>query len=369
MMAPALGVPSRDMDAGLPRGTVTFLFSDIEGSTELSRRHGAAYGDLRAEHRRLLREALEAHRGHEVDAEGDAFFVVFERATDAVAAAVAAQRALVAADAVRVRIGLHTTEPHLHSDGYVGVGVSRAARICAAAHGGQIVLSHATAGIVEDDEKLDVRLSDLGDHYLKDISRPQRLFQIDADGLPSEFPPLGTRAAAGTIATLLAIDLAGWRRVMRELGDDGAAAAAAAYHRIVAETARANDGVEVERAADWAMCVFSSPKSALLAVAAIRAELRNSDWIPGIEKPELAAAVHTGRVTSLAGGQLGSPALRATLLCNSAEPGQVLVSHSTQALLEGEILRELELRDLGERELPGMTPTRVFELLGPSASS
>src|SRR5512132_303886 len=105
------------------------------------------------------------------------------------------------------------------------------------------------------------------------------LFQIDADGLPSEFPPLGTRTAAGAIATLLAIDLAGWHRVMREIGDDGAAAAAAAYHRIVAETAHANDGLEVERVADWSMCVFSSPKSALLAATAIRSELRTSDWI------------------------------------------------------------------------------------------
>jgi class 3 adenylate cyclase len=357
------------MDAGLPRGTVTFLFSDIEGSTELARRHGAAYGDLRAEHRRLLREALETHRGHEIDAEGDAFFIAFERATDAVAAAVAAQRALVAADAVRVRIGLHTTEPHLHPDGYVGVGVSRAARICAAAHGGQIVLSHATAGIVEDHELVDVRLRDLGDHYLKDIARPQRLYQIDADGLPTEFAPLGTRPAAGTIATLLAIDLAGWHRVMRELGDDGAAAAAAAYHGIVAKTARANDGVTVERAGDWAMCVFSAPKSALLAAATIRVELRNGDWIRGTHKPELAAAVHTGRVTGLAGGQLGTAALRVSQLCNLAEPGQVLVSHSTEALLEGETMGELGLRDLGERELPGMTPTRVYELLGPSASS
>jgi class 3 adenylate cyclase len=357
------------MDAGLPRGTVTFLFTDIEGSTELSRRHGAAYGDLRAEHRRLLREALEAHRGHEIDAEGDAFFIAFERATDAVAAAVAAQRALIVTDAVRVRMGLHTAEPHLHSDGYVGVGVSRAARICAAAHGGQIVLSYATAGIVEDDETLGVRLRDLGDHYLKDVPRPQRLFQIDADGLPSEFPPLGTRVNAGTIATLLAVDLAGWRRVMSELGDDGAATAAAEYHRIVAENARANDGVVVERAADWALCVFSSPKSALVAVAAVQVELRNGDWIEGTDTPELAAAVHTGRVTSLAGGQLGSSANRVARLCESAEPGQVLVSHSTQALLEGELLGELRLRDLGERELPGTKPTRVYELLGPSTSS
>jgi class 3 adenylate cyclase len=355
------------MDAGLPRGTVTFLFSDIEGSTELSRRHGAAYGDLRAEHRRILREAFEAHHGHEIDAEGDAFFIGFERATDAVAAAVAAQRALVAADGVRVRMGIHTTEPHLHSDGYVGVGVSRAARICAAAHGGQIVLSQATAGIVEDDELLDVRLRDLGDHLLKDISLPQRLFQIEADGLPPEFPPLGTRTAAGTIATLVAIDLAGWRRVMDELGDDGADAAAAEYHRIVVEAARANDGVELEGVADWSLCVFSSPKSALLAVAAIRVELRDSDWIQ-TEKPELAAAVHTGRVTRLVGGQLGSPAFRVSKLCNSAEPGQVLVSHSTHALLEGELLGELGLRDLGQRELPGITPMHVYELVGPPVS-
>lgn len=156
---------------------------------------------------------------------------------------------------------------------------------------------------------------------------------------------------------------------MRELGDDGAAAAAAAYHRIVAETARANDGGEVERAGDWAMCVFSSPKSALLAVAAIQMELRNSDWIEGTEKPELAAAVHSGRVTSLAAGHLGSPAARVAGLCKAAEPGQVLVSHSTQALLEGEVLGELGLRDLGEQELPGMTPTRVYELVGRSGSS
>jgi class 3 adenylate cyclase len=357
------------MDAGRPRGTVTFLFCDIEGSTALSRQHGAAYGDLRAEHRRLLREALEAHHGHEVDAEGDGFFAAFERAADAIAAAVDAQRAFLVADAVRVRMGLHTTEPHVHADGYVGVGVSRAARICASAHGGQIVLSHATAGIVEDDENLDVRLRDLGDHYLKDISRPQRLFQIDADGLPCDFPPLSAGGASGTIATLLALDLADWLRVMRDVGDDGAAMAAAAYHRVVDESARANNGFEVERAGDKALCVFLSAKRALLAVAAIRMELRHRDWIQGTAKPELAAAIHTGRVTSLVGGQLGSPAARVIQLCNTAEPGQVLVSHSTQALLEGEVLGELQLRDLGERELPGTTPIRVYELLDPSPSS
>jgi class 3 adenylate cyclase len=357
------------MDAGLPRGTVTFLFSDIEGSTELSRRHGAAYGDLRAEHRRVLREVFQAHHGREVDAEGDAFFIGFERASDAVAAAVAAQRALSATGEVRVRIGLHTTEPHLHAEGYVGVGVSRAARICAAAHGGQIVASQATAGIVEDGELLDVRLRDLGEHYLKDIPRPQRLFQIDADGLQSEFPALGAKAVAGTIATLLAIDLAGWRRVIRELGDDGAARAAVEYHRIVAEIARVNGGVEIERTADNSMCLFQSPKGALLAITAIQAELRSRDWIEGTEKPELAAAVHTGRLAGVTGGELGWTAWRVVVLCDSAEAGQILVSHATQALVEGEILNGLELRDLGERELAGTTPARVYELIGPFSSA
>lgn len=323
------------MDSELPRGTVTFLFSDIEGSTDLSRRHGAGYGDLRAEHRRLLRESFQAHGGQEVDVEGDAFFVVFERAIDAVAAAVAAQRALEAADIVRVRIGLHTTEPHLHADGYVGVGVSRAARICAAAHGGQIVLSHATAGVIEDHELPGVGMRDLGDHYLKDIPRPQRLFQIDADDLASDFPPLGTRAAAGSIATLLFIDLNGWRRVMRELGDDGASAAAAAYRRIVRETASANDGSLLEGAGDHMMCMFSSAKNAIGAAAEIRTTLQNSDWIHGTQKPEVSAAIHSGRVASHAAGDLGTPALRVVQLSELAEPGQVLVSHSTQALLEG----------------------------------
>lgn len=120
----------------------------------------------------MLREVFQAHDGREVDAEGDAFFIGFERASDAVAAAVAAQRALLARGVVRVRVGLHMTEPHLHAEGYVGVGVSRAARICGAAHGGQIVVSQATAGVVEDDELLDVRLRDLGEHYLKDIPGP-----------------------------------------------------------------------------------------------------------------------------------------------------------------------------------------------------
>ncbi len=344
---------------------MTFLFSDIEGSTELSRQHGLAYGDLRAEHRRLLREAFAAHAGSVIDTEGDAFFVVFDRTTDAVAAAVAAQRALAASGTLRVRMGIHTTEPHLHRDGYVGVGVTRSARICAAAHGGQVLLSHATAGVIEDQNVPDLRLRDLGEHYLKDIPHPQRLFQVEASGLPSEFPPLAAAAAAGSIGTLLLIDLAGWSRVMRELGDDAAASAGAAYHRIVDEYARANSGRLVERFGDHTLSVFAAADQAIVAAAAIRSALRDSDWIDcRTEKPRPCAAIHTGRLPRPFEGQLGAPAIRVNRLCALAEPGQVVVSHATHALLEGQLLERLALHDLGERVLPGAeAPERVYELV------
>ena len=353
------------MSVGLPTGTVTFLFSDIEGSTELSRQHGVAYGDLRAEHRRVLREAFAAQGGSVIDALGDAFFVVFDRATDALAAAVAAQRALANTGAVRVRIGIHTTEPHLHSDGYVGVGVTRAARICAAAHGRQIVVSQATAAIVEDQNIADLRLRDLGEHRLKDISQPQRLFQVEAEGLLSEFPPLAAATTAGSIGTLLVTDLVGWGRIMRELGDDAAAAAATAYYRIVDEHVRANNGRLVERGGDHTLSLFSTAEDAVIAAARIRMGLRESDWIDdGINKPTICAAIHTGRLARPSEGHFGSPAFHAFRLSASAEPGQILVSHATQAMLEGQILDRVSLRDLGERVLPGAeAPERVYELV------
>lgn len=350
------------MAGDLPRGTVTFLFSDIEGSTELSRVHGAAWGDVRADHRRILRDVFATHGGRELETEGDAFFIVFERALDAVAAAVVAQRSLTDAGVVRVRIGVHTTEPFLHPDGYVGVGVSRAARICAAASGGQIVASQATAGIVEDHQPAEFSLRDLGEHYLKDIPQPQRLYQIDAPDLDSQFPPLGVRTATGVVGTLLFIDLDGWSRVLRDLGDDEASSATASYHRIVRGVATANNGAELEMGGDHSMCVFFGAKDAVVAAAAIRSELHEQEWIYGTDKPRITAAIHTGRLARVVGGQLGVAAFHVTQLCATAEPGQVLVSHSTHALLEGELLDGLELIDLGERELQRRPPARVFEL-------
>jgi YVTN family beta-propeller protein len=180
------------MEAGpeRPSGTVTFLFSDIEGSTRLLQRLGALYGGALAEHQRLLREAFAAHGGHEIDTQGDSFFVAFRSAKDAVAAAVDAQRALAEYDwpegaEVRVRMGIHTGEPVAGEERYVGLGVHRAARIGAAAVGGQVLVSESTRALLRDDPLPDIALRDLGLHRLKDIDEPERLFELNARGLVS----------------------------------------------------------------------------------------------------------------------------------------------------------------------------------------
>src|SRR4051794_6644641 len=179
--------------AELPTGTVTLLFSDIEGSTRLLQRVGDAYAELLATHRALLLDAFGAHRGVVVDSEGDAFFVAFESAKDAAGAAALAQRALAGhewaeGEQIRVRIGLHTGEPRVVEGRYVGLDVHHAARVMAVAHGGQVLLSEPTRTLLESE----TRVRDLGEHRLKDIATPQRLYQLELDDLPNEFPPLQT---------------------------------------------------------------------------------------------------------------------------------------------------------------------------------
>jgi class 3 adenylate cyclase len=161
--------------AGLPTGTVTFLFTDVEGSTRLLHELGDAYADVLAEHRRVLREAFTRHDGVEVDTQGDAFFVAFAKASDALSAAAAAHDAL-ASGPIKVRMGLHTGEPLLTEEGYVGIDVHRAARIAAAGHGGQILLSRSTRDLVGDGG-----LRDLGEHRLKDLTAPERIYQVGDD--------------------------------------------------------------------------------------------------------------------------------------------------------------------------------------------
>ncbi len=167
----------------LPSGTVTFLFTDVEGSTRLLQEHGDDYADLLSEHRHTLRDAFARHSGVEVDTQGDAFFVAFASAAEAVAAAAEARDTLESGP-IRVRMGLHTGEPIVTDEGYVGIDVHRAARIAAAAHGGQIVLSETTRGLLDSDTST----RNLGEHRLKDLTGAERLYQL-GDG---EFPPLRT---------------------------------------------------------------------------------------------------------------------------------------------------------------------------------
>src|SRR5215210_470679 len=179
--------------AELPSGTVTLVFTDIERSTRLLQRTGDAYAGLLATHRELLREAFNRNGGGELDGEGDAFFVAFASANDAAAAAAAAQQALAAhewpeGNEIRVRIGLHTGEPRTVDGRYVGLDVHHAARVMGAAHGGQVLLSEAARTLLN--ERVPVR--DLGEHRLKDLTGPQRLYQLEVEGLPSEFPPVQT---------------------------------------------------------------------------------------------------------------------------------------------------------------------------------
>jgi predicted ATPase/class 3 adenylate cyclase len=165
----------------LPSGTVTFLFTDVEGSTKLLHELGAdRYADALAEHRRVLRDAFVAHGGVEVDTQGDAFFIAFPTAPSALQAAVAANDGL-APGPIRMRMGIHTGTPHVGEEGYVGVDVHRAARIAACGHGGQVLVSASTALLVGTEE-----LRDLGEHRLKDLSAPERVYQLGEE----DFPPL-----------------------------------------------------------------------------------------------------------------------------------------------------------------------------------
>ena len=202
----------------LPSGAVTFVFTDIEGSTRLVRHLRARYAEVLGEHQRLLREAFSEHGGHEIDTQGDAFFYAFGSAYEAVLAAIDVQRALSGhewpeAAEVKVRIGIHTGQAVPANGRYTGLAVHRGARICSAGHGGQVLVSQATQSLLEDEEDGDLGLGmlDLGDQRLKDIERPVRLYQVTAPGLPTDFPPpRGEAPPTDALEATMAAPL--WRR-------------------------------------------------------------------------------------------------------------------------------------------------------------
>jgi DNA-binding NarL/FixJ family response regulator/class 3 adenylate cyclase len=176
--------------AELPTGTVTFLFTDVEDSTGFVRELGDAYGGMIADHRRLVRSAVEDRDGYEIDCRGDEFFLAFGRPDDAVETAIEIQLKHEAhrwpgERPVRVRMGIHTGQPAVEEDDYVGIDVHHVARLCSVGHGGQVLLSQATLDALKD-----VDVKDLGEHELKGLPQPERIFQLVRAGADNEFPPL-----------------------------------------------------------------------------------------------------------------------------------------------------------------------------------
>ena len=228
----------------LPAGTVTFVFSDVEGSTELLKRLGDHYAALISDHRRIVRETFGAHGGIEIDAQGDAFFFAFARARDAAAAAVEAQRAHAEhtwpkGEHVRVRMGLHTGEPAVGEEGYLGLDVVRAARICTAGRAGHVLVSEATRALLGSSVPEGVSVHPLGERRLKDLDEPERVYELVIDGAEQAEPETGPPEVAaddGGDVDARAADLA------RRFSEDIKASVLGSLERRLAERERRGRG-------------------------------------------------------------------------------------------------------------------------------
>ncbi len=296
----------------LPSGTVTFLFTDVEGSTELVRQLGEDYAGVLNVHRSLVREAVEQHRGFEVDTQGDAFFFTFRRASDGVRAAVDAQSALAQHEwppgaTVRIRIGLHTGEARSEDGRYYGLSVHRAARICGVAHGGQVLLSESTRSLLADEEQLGgVGFRDLGPLALKDFDQPIRVYRLTAPGLVDvdtrprakarrrrrvavAAAALGALVAAAIVAFVLA--LGGGRGAVRVPSDSVALvdAASGAIRDAVPVGSQPNS-IALDSSAAW---VSNSGSST---VTRIDASTRATSQIGGFQSAPYALAAGAGRI-------------------------------------------------------------------------
>ena len=336
------------MRADLPSGTVTFLFTDVEGSTKLLHDVGAdAYAEALAEHRRAIRDACVAAGGVEVDTQGDAFFFAFPTAPGAVAAAEAMTAAL-ASGPIRVRAGLHTGTPLLAEEGYVGDDVHRAARIAAAGHGGQVLVSAATASLVE------VELTDLGEHRFKDLGAPERVYQLGDGG----FPPLKS-----LYRTNLPVPATGFLGRERELADIGELLSDSA--RLVTLTGPGGTGKTrlaiqaaaeaAESFADGIWWISMSPLRDARLVAAAVAQSLSVEEEPGKDLIESVAARLTGKRALLVfdNAEHLMPDVGSTIADIRAIPGPSLLVTSRERLrIEGEHVYSV----------PALTNTEGIEL-------
>jgi class 3 adenylate cyclase len=352
----------------LPRGTVTFLFTDVEESTDLTRRLGERYAGVLADSRRLLRQAIAEHGGVEVDTQGDGLFAAFDTAGDAVLAAAAAQRSHAAHDwpdgaNVRVRMALHTAEPGVWEEGYVGMGLTRAARICAVGHGGQVLLSRATAGIVADDPFEGINMRHLGGHRLKGLVWPEEIFELVIDGLASDFPPLDTPEGAGPgteTATVLQTDVERLTAFMESLAPETFRALIAECHQLTQDVLQEYEGYSAVSFVDSTMAIFRSPRAAVQAAAELRRRITSHSW-PGDVRLGMRIGVHSGEIVTTAYGPIGRPVYICSRICHAAGSGQTLVSEVTRGLLGASDVGEVTLADAGELELLGAT-IRVYEI-------
>jgi class 3 adenylate cyclase len=352
----------------LPGGTLTVLHTEIEGSTLLTVHLGDRYPEVLATHCTLLRSAFAAHEGHEVDTQGDSFFVVFPRATQAVAAAVAMQRALATAawpegGAVRVRIGLHTGEPIRTAAGYTGLDVIRGARIRDAGHGGQVLLSKSTAALVEDALLDGLSLRDLGAYRLKNLPRPERIFQLIIQDLLADFPPLRSldtreRAPGRVLTTVLFIDMADSSALIVALGDRRWLELRAQYSALVRQELARHGGEEMEMVGDETLAVFDSAAAAIRCGCAIR------DAVQGLGIA-LRVGIHAGEVEY--DNLSGITVLAGARITAIAQPGEVLVSNTVKELVAGS---DITFMDRGTHIFKGFPAEwRLFTPNVPAASA
>jgi class 3 adenylate cyclase len=319
------------------------LHTDVENSTLLTVHLGDRYPEVLATHCALLRAASAAHEGYEVDTQGDSFFVVFPRATQAIAAAVAIQRTLAAAvwpegGAMRVRIGMHTGEPIRTAQGYTGLDVIRGARIKEAGHGGQVLLSKSTAALIEAALIDGLSLRDLGAHRLKGLPHPERIFQLIIPDLPADFPPLRSLDMRGrtpsdlapgrVLTTVLFVDMVGATARLVALGDRRWLALQAQYLALVRQELARHGGQEINVAGDGILAIFDGAAAAIRCGCAIRDAVRGLDMAARV-------GIHAGEVESDDRTMSGITVFTGILITEVAQPGEVLVSNTVKELVAG----------------------------------
>jgi len=328
-----------------PEGTLTVLHTEIESSTLLTLRLGERYCEALATQRDLIRAAFAAHGGHEVDTQGDSFFAVFTRATEAVAAAVDIQRALAAAvwpegGTIRVRIGLHTGEPIRTAEGYTGIDVIRGTRVCDAGHGGQILLSGTTAVLLTYALPDELSLRDMGAYRLKGLPQPEKIFQLIVPDLPADFPPLRSldtprrdqvaEAPGRLLATILFVDMDNSAELIVKLGDRSWLALRTQFTALIRQVLARYGGKEMEMVGDQMLAVFDSTAVAIRCGVAIGEAVQELGLTTRV-------SIHAGEVDYE--DISGIAVLTCVRMASVGQPGELLVSQTVKELVAGSSLR------------------------------